>query len=91
MGLCLASQQQGGQVSGFRQLADGTLLGSCQNGRGEIGLVLKIKVKCMLYSFLSGHEYIDRLYSLLKCIYTTELLVFVCCNEVGFNVTLKYG
>jgi len=42
--LCLASQQQGGQVSDFHQLAGGTLLGSFQNGKREIGLVLKINL-----------------------------------------------
>jgi len=41
VGLCLASQQQGGQVSDFHQLAGGTLLGYFQNGKREIGLVLK--------------------------------------------------
>jgi hypothetical protein len=91
VGLCLASQQQQGQVSGFHQLAGRTLVGSFQNGRREIGHVLRIEVKCMLYSFLYCHEYIDRLNSLLKCIYVPKLLVFVCHTKVVIKVILKSG
>ena len=51
MGLCLASQQQGGQVSDFHQLAGGTLLGYFQNGKREIGLVLKTNLNACYIHF----------------------------------------
>jgi hypothetical protein len=51
VGLCLASQQQGGQVSDFHQLAGGTLLGYFQNGKREIGLVLKTNLSACYIHF----------------------------------------
>jgi hypothetical protein len=82
------SQQQGGKVSGFHQLADETLLGSCQKVRREIGLVLKKLHACYIH-FFSCHEYTERLYCSLKCIYVTELLLFLCCTKVVLKITLK--
>jgi len=51
MGLCLASQQLGGQVSDFHQLAGGTLLGYVQTGKRGIGLVLKTDLSACYIHF----------------------------------------